>query len=330
MPSHATPRSSTVAAVTDSPIEAEISVTTTTYDTRSLTNAISGTARPGALVGLTIANRGYATNAAPDGTWTITSIFGLVQPSYEGTASQTYDGQTRKITFRLTSATASQAPEPPVVTTQNYPADGLYMTVSGTARPNALVSLAIGDQQFDARADENGKWSVSSITRPPAASVTGTTFQVVDGQVSATSSFTLRSEGAQVVTPATITTTTYSRADLFTTITGTGVPGALIGLTIGDKTYDATVAPDGTWSTSKVTSLVASSQVATVFQIFNGASSGRSAYTLHADVPVAPVDVASPVPRASPPAPSSPLSPSTQRRVSGRGRARTWAPRPGS
>lgn len=291
-PAHADPVPST--ASTSTHIDAAFSVTTTTYDVASPLNLLSGTATPGAGVGVQIAGRWYDAHAGDDGSWTISNVVGLVQPSTEGTAYEIVGDETNRITFTLASSTAASAPAAPVVSTTGFDADAVVISISGTAEPRALVALTIDGGEYTATADADGAWSVDKILRPGTAVSTGTVSQISRGQVSATATFTIRARGGDSIGPATITTTEYSRAAPFNPVSGIGEPGALVGLTVGGISYDARVAADGTWTVPRVGSLVLSTQVATVFQANDSFASEKTSFTLHADVPIADVDVANP------------------------------------
>lgn len=305
-PAAATPAAAASAGVASAGSPAELArskeasppslgITTTEYDVSVPFTTLTGTATPNAFVGVTIAGRTYGARADADGSWTIYQVVGLVGPSTEGTIFETVDGATNRLGFTLTASTASTAPAAPVVTTTGYEPDVPFITISGTGAPDALIVLDFGGSSYGGRAEASGAWSIMNIIRPSTTGATGSVSQITTGgQVSAKASFTLTAQGSAPLAPATIMTTTYSRSAQFTAVSGTGAPDALIGLTVGGRSYDARVASDGSWTVPNVTTLVASSQIATVFQLKDGLASDSASFTLHADIPVSPVDVGSP------------------------------------
>lgn len=160
------------------------------------------------------------------------------------------------------------------------PTDGSAVTggeeieVTGTATPNATVTLSVGGTVVDTvTADENGDWTGTvtanefGSTEIVAAQTVGTI--VIPG----TQSVTVVAPAAPIAAPAITGPTSGSTVeDTTPTISGTGVAGAVVTVTIRNAdgaavaTVQATVAENGTWSVAVASALANGTYTATAVQ----------------------------------------------------------------
>lgn len=204
--------------------------------------AISGTAPAGTTLKVT-PEGGDTFDVAVDGSgnWSFTA------PDKLGTFSFSLRAVNGFNKSASVDASVEVKAEAPVITS---PANGSTVenevtSISGTGLAGATVTLA-GDAKGSAKVAADGTWSVTTDLAIGTYSVTAT--QARDGQTSAeaTSSFT--------VAPSAPTITgiqdgaSYSGAAIPTSISGTGVNGAAISVTINDAKVGETTVKDGKWS----------------------------------------------------------------------------------
>ncbi|SDQ70452.1 hypothetical protein SAMN02800687_2479 [Curtobacterium sp. UNCCL20] len=227
-------------------------------DTRDV--PITGSAQPGARIDVSVngGDRTATTTANADGSWSAT-ITGVPAGDYRASVTQTVgastsDPVTRDFTVTAAPALRITAPEADSTITVADTTSTTPVTVSGTAAPNAQVTVGIGGS-FTATvtADDDGDWR-ATFQGVPVGDRTATARQTVDGTVSGpvTSDFTVAA-GAPVTitTPAPGATVTVLDADTTTDLdlTGTAEPGAAIAVSLGGgRTATATADDDGDWA----------------------------------------------------------------------------------
>ncbi|MFC7945289.1 Ig-like domain-containing protein [Microbacterium oxydans] len=197
--------------------------------------------------------------------------------------------------YTLSGAAEAFDSEPLVIET---PTDGSAVTggeeieVTGTATPNATVTLSVGGTVVDTvTADENGDWTGTVTanefgnTEIVAAQTVGTI--VIPG----TTSVTVVAPAAPIAAPVITAPATGSTTDDSTpTISGTGVAGAVVTVTIRSAdgavtTAQATVAENGTWSVTVTAALANGTYTATAVQNLGtdiSESSGAVTFTIEA------------------------------------------------
>lgn len=128
---------------------------------------------------------------------------------------------------------------------------GADLPVTGTATPNAEVTLTVGGEVVDTvTADESGAWT-GTVTAAAYGETTIEAAQSIDGvDLPGTASVTVVSPVDAPVITAPEDGSTVETAE--PEISGTGIAGATVDVTVtgpdGDVTASTTVADDGTWS----------------------------------------------------------------------------------
>jgi len=151
-------------------------------------------------------------------------------------------------------------------------------TITGTGTPGATVHVTIvetGDQ-YDVAVDAAGDWSVVAATPLLAGSYTATAYQTLSGQTSGTDQQTFRIG----LPPPVITSPTNGVVimDTTPTVTGTGIPGATVTVTVQEtgNQYQTTVNPDGSWSLTIDSPLATGKYTLQAFQAAQGLTSPAS------------------------------------------------------
>lgn len=166
--------------------------------------------------------------------------------------------------------------EPVVIET---PADGAEVKggsdveVTGTATPEATITVTVGDNAVTTTADAEGKWSTTVKVNQY-----GNTAIVASQKVGPISVPTTDTATVTAPVPAPVITSPTDGATVETgtpTITGTGIPGALVEVGIGTGNSGGavgttTVAADGTWSFTLTTALVNGAYSVGATQSING------------------------------------------------------------
>ncbi|MCM3502976.1 hypothetical protein M3667_13970 [Microbacterium sp. P26] len=204
---------------------------------------ISGTAPAGSTVKVTPA-AGDAFEATTDGSgnWSFPAPDKLGDYDFSLQAVNGYN------TSAKVDASVVVKAEAPVIVS---PVDGSIVeneltAISGTGLAGATVTLS-GDATGTAKVSASGQWSVKTDLGIGTYSVTAV--QARDGQTSAeaTSSFTVAPSAPTI--SGIQDGATYSGAAVPTSVSGTGVAGAKVVVTINDaKVGETTVDEDGTWS----------------------------------------------------------------------------------
>ena len=220
----------------------------------------SGSAQPGARVDVSVngGDRTATTTANAGGTWS-TTITGVPAGDYTSTVTQTVGASTSAPVARDFTVTAAPGltidrPEDGSTITVADTTSTTPVTVSGTAAPNAQVTVGIGGS-FTATvtADDDGDWA-ATFQGVPVGDRTVTARQTVAGTTSGpvTTDFTVAA-GAPITitTPAPGATVTVLDADTTTDLdlVGTAEPGAAVAVSLGGAlTATATANDDGDWT----------------------------------------------------------------------------------
>ncbi|WP_156458793.1 S1 family peptidase [Microbacterium sp. Leaf179] len=257
--------------------------------------AISGTAPAGTTLKVT-PEGGDTFDVAVDGSgnWSFTA------PDKLGTFSFSLRAVNGFNKSASVDASVEVKAEAPVITS---PANGSTVenevtSISGTGLAGATVTLA-GDAKGSAKVAADGTWSVTTDLAIGTYSVTAT--QARDGQTSAeaTSSFT--------VAPSAPTITgiqdgaSYSGAAIPTSVSGTGVNGAAISVTINDAKVGETTVKDGKWSIVLKNALGEGAYAVVATQTVNSVSSSASvSFSVAAAPAPAPSPSGTPAPGGNP------------------------------
>lgn len=221
----------------------------------------SGSAQPGARVDVDLGGgRTAATTANAGGTWS-TAVADVPAGEYSARVTQTVGASTSTPVTRDFTVTAAAplritAPEDRSAITVADPTSTTPVTVSGTAAPNAQVSVGIGGS-FTATvtADGDGDWE-TTFQGVPVGDRTATARQTVGGTTSGpvTSDFTVAAGAPIAITaPVPGANLTVLEADSTTdlVITGTAQPGADVAISLGGGlTATASANGAGDWTTT--------------------------------------------------------------------------------
>ncbi|MFJ3381863.1 beta strand repeat-containing protein [Curtobacterium sp. NPDC090217] len=218
----------------------------------------SGTAQPGATVAVDAGDGHTAsTTAGADGTWS-TTVTGIPAGDHTASVTQTVGGSTSDPVERAFSVTAAAAltittPTDGSVITVADASSTTPVTVSGSAAPDARVSVGIGGA-FTAivTADDDGDWT-TTFQGVPVGGRTVTATQTVGGTTSAavTSTFSVSAGDPLVITApadgAVVTVLAGTTTDL--PVSGTAEAGADVAVDLGGgRTASTTADDDGDWS----------------------------------------------------------------------------------
>lgn len=278
-------------------------------------STISGTGVAGATVTLTGDATGTA-KVAVDGTWSVKLTEALSYGEYSISATQARDGQTSKA---VTSAFKIQLDAPAITT----PANGKTYTeaqkvVAGTGVAGAEVKLTMPDAgQASAAATQlvtvgdDGKWSFT--LEDDAALSYGSHSVTAVQSVGETTSAAAKSSFKVVPVAPSIDSPTDGQKFAFDkapkTISGFGINGATITVTIGDTELTATVA-DGAWTVLVPADLKSGDHKVTAVQVIDEVASASTSitFTLAAEPKPEPTEepTASPEPSEAPTASPKP------------------------
>ncbi len=266
-------------------------------DTRSV--PFAGSAQPGARVDVDLGDGLTATTRAnANGTWS-TSVTDVPAGEYSADVTQTVGGTTSAPVTRDLTVTAAPA------LTIDEPADGSTITVadetattpvtvSGTAAPNARVTIDIGGSFAAAvTADEDGAWT-TTFADVPVGERTVTARQSVDGTTSGPVETTFTVEAGDplaITSPDAGDVVTVLDADTTTDLdlAGTAEADAEVRVSLGDGlTATTTADADGTW-TLTVTDVPVGRYTITATQTVGGTTSPavRQVVTVQAGAPLA-------------------------------------------
>jgi LPXTG-motif cell wall-anchored protein len=228
-------------------------------DDQSLTNdntpTISGTGEPGATITVSIDGDDAGTTVVePDGSWNFTFPDPIGDGDHAVGATQT-DGAGNASEADQITITVDTAVDAPTIST---PEDGSTITdttpeITGTGEPGATVIVVIDDEIVgEVPVDDDGNWSFTPDQDLDLGDHTISVTQTDDaGNVSDPAEVQITVTDGEAPPPPTITSPDDGEAvgDRTPTVTGTGQPGASVGLIIdGDQTLTSTVGDDGSWS----------------------------------------------------------------------------------
>lgn len=230
---------------------------------------ITGTAPVGTTLKVTAPGQAFDVAVDEAGNWTFNA------PTELGT----FDFSIRAVNGFNKSTTVDASvvvkAEAPVITT---PANGSSVenevtSISGTGLAGATVTLG-GDAKGSAKVAEDGTWSVATDLGYGNFTVTAT--QARDGETSAeaTTSFSVVPSAPSIT--GIQDGATYSGSAVPTSISGTGINGATISVSVNDATVGETVVKDGTWSVVLKNALGEGAYAVVATQTIDGASSSAA------------------------------------------------------
>ncbi|MCW2165124.1 hypothetical protein B0I12_002279 [Microbacterium hydrothermale] len=231
---------------------------------------ISGTAQVGTTLKVKPSN-GDSFDVTVDGSgnWSFPAPDKLGTYSFSLTSVSGYN------TSATVDASVEVKAEAPVITT---PANGSTVeneltAISGTGLAGATVTLT-GDVKGSAKVAEDGSWSVETDLGIGQYTVTAT--QARDGQTSAAATVEFTVAPSAPVITGIQDGESYSGAAVPTAITGTGLTGADITVTINDAKVGETVVKDGKWSVVLKDALAPGDYAVVATQTVDGVSSSAS------------------------------------------------------
>ncbi|MBC1794251.1 immunoglobulin-like domain-containing protein [Listeria booriae] len=214
---------------------------------------------------------GSGDSISPDArTYTYTFVATGPRTRLEITTScaNAYKGNDYTADYYNVSATSSSAtiPSKPVINSMTDKST----VINGTAKAYSTVSLYVGDTFLgDVRADASGNFSMTAGPYQAGTKISAT----------ATDSGNVSDKSEITVTATAIATPTIARlTDQSTTASGTGEPGSVLTLKIGDATYTTDVAADGTWS--KTITKPKAGLVAEAISVKSGVTSNKATTTV--------------------------------------------------
>jgi cysteine-rich repeat protein len=213
---------------------------------------ITGTVEPGAIVVITIDGMVVGTVVADaDGMWSLELTDALGEGAHTvsvvGTDPVGNEGQPVELGFTVDS----MAPALTITSPTTGQQVGSPVTVTGTADPGAMVEIVIdGVVAGTVTAGPDGMWSfMTGDLGLGSHTVEATT---IDGAGNMGSSGVVTFEVADMMMNAPVTITSPTTGGAVTgpsvTVGGTGEPGAMVTVTVGDRSQVVTVGADGTWS----------------------------------------------------------------------------------
>ncbi|MBC6304926.1 immunoglobulin-like domain-containing protein, partial [Listeria booriae] len=246
-------RSSVNTTVTQGTVAAPTINAVTTDDT-----TVKGTGINGATVTVTIGSQNY-TATVSGGAYSVTIPKQAV--GTEITAKQTLNSKTSSsVNTTVTQGTVA-APTINAVTTDDT-------TVKGTGINGATITITIGSNTYTGTVTD-GEYAIT-IPKQAAGTVVSAK-QTLNSKTSSSVNTTV-TQGS-ITAPTVHTVTTDS-----TTVTGTGVAGATVTLTIGGIDYTGTVDADGNYAISILKQAVGT--IITATETLNGITSGPTIATV--------------------------------------------------
>ncbi|MBC1227480.1 immunoglobulin-like domain-containing protein [Listeria booriae] len=216
--------SSVNTTVTQGTVAAPTIGAVTTDDT-----TVKGTGIDGATVTVTIGSQDY-TATVTDGKYSVTIPKQAVGTQIS--AKQSLNGKTSSSVSTTVTLGTVAAPVISPVTSDDT-------KVNGTGIKGAVVTLTIAGHDYTGLVDDNGAYSITIVKQPAGTTITAK--QEINSKVSSNATATV-TQG--VVTPPTVNPVTTDD----TAVTGTGMKGATVKLTIGGIDYTGTVDNDGNYS----------------------------------------------------------------------------------
>ncbi|EMQ98265.1 Ig-like domain-containing protein [Paeniglutamicibacter gangotriensis] len=262
-------------------------------------STISGTGVAGAVVTLTGDASGTATVAA-DGKWSVKLDTALSYGEYSVSATQAKDGQTSKA---AKSSFKIQLAAPAITTPANGKTfTGVQSEIAGTGVAGATVKLS-GAVTETVKVGADGKWSVILDEALSYGSHSITAVQT-SGETTSTSvktAFKVIPAAPSIDSPEDGQEFAFDKAPK--TISGFGINGATVKVTIGDTELTATVA-DGAWTVMAPKDLETGDHKVTAVQVIDEVSSAPVSidFTIAAEPKPEPTEkpTASPKPSQAP------------------------------
>ncbi|MER2265968.1 Ig-like domain-containing protein, partial [Methylobacterium oxalidis] len=247
--------SAPVSVVVDTLPPAAPVITTASGTTGDSTPTITGTAEPGAMI--TVSNGGTVlgtTMADVSGNWSFTPGTALGDGAAQITATATdAAGNSGPASAAVGLTVDTAAPAAPVITTAGGTTGDSTPTITGTAEPNALVTISNGTTVIGtATADAQGNFSVTPGTPLGDGSynLTAIATDAAGNAGAASAPLALVVDTAAPAAP-TVTSPGGPTADTTPAITGTGEVGATVTLLDGGNPVGTgTVGQDGTFTVS--------------------------------------------------------------------------------
>jgi len=236
--------------VVTAPTPGQIFVVPGADDTSDVT--VTGTGFPGSAIEVEVGGSTQTVPVTPEGTWTAT-FPGLPIGEYTVSATQEFDGSVDTVDFSI-------AETPDVVIAE--PADGTEIavgtvagvagvTVSGTASPNAAVTVALDNGVVGTTvAAPDGTWDVG-FDALPIADYTATATQDADDSVDTVSFSVVLADEIEITSPAAGAEYEVGEPDATrsVTVTGSGQAGAEVTVSIPTLgTQTTAVSALGLWS----------------------------------------------------------------------------------
>ncbi|MBC1373254.1 hypothetical protein HB847_12825 [Listeria booriae] len=191
---------------------------------------VKGTGIPGATVTVTVGGQDKTATVGQDGNYSVTISKQAVGTVI--TAKQTLNGQTSGSVNTTVTQGALEAPVINPVTSDD-------IKVTGTGIKGAVVTLSIAGHDYTGLVEDNGTYSITIVKQPAGTEILAK--QELNGKYSVYSGATV-TQGA--VTPPTVNPVTTDD----TVVTGTGMKGATVKVTLGGIDYTGTVDNNGNYS----------------------------------------------------------------------------------
>ncbi|MBC1359303.1 immunoglobulin-like domain-containing protein [Listeria booriae] len=216
---------SVTTTVTQGSIVAPTIGAVTTDDT-----TVKGTGIPGATVTVTVGGQDKTATVGQNGNYSVTISKQAVGTII--TAKQTLNGQTSSSVNTTVTQGALEVPVIDSVTSDD-------ILVTGTGIKGAVVTLTIAGHDYTGLVEDNGTYSITIVKQPAGTEILAK--QEINGKSSADATATV-TQGA--VTPPTVNPVTTDD----TVVTGTGMKGATVKVTLGSIDYTGTVDNNGNYS----------------------------------------------------------------------------------
>lgn len=204
--------------------------------------SVKGSGQPDTNIKVTIDGTSHDVTTNTDGSWELNGI--NLQPGATIEVTQTVDGKTQTATTTV-PAVISGTLKPPTIDPVRYGIGNF----TGTAEPNASITIVTPEGDFTGKADSNGKYKISIGTTVLKDGDVISATQTVNGQKSAPATTTFTKDGLKqnksYLPPSIDNVSTISPS-----VSGTGVEGSPIKVTLQDGTLigETTVGNDGKWT----------------------------------------------------------------------------------
>ncbi|HGS4434481.1 TPA: Ig-like domain-containing protein [Vibrio cholerae] len=224
----------------------------------------TGKTEPGAEVTFKINNKEYKTTAGEDGRWQITVTDALPEQEHKFTVTVVDKaGNKTETAFEgeVTVSATNNETVTEVSLSDKVDQDNDNITnnkspqLQGKAPAHAVVVVTIAGNKYEAKANENGEWTLN-IPGPLADAKYDYTVQVKDevGNLgpAVSGSFTVDSSTKVTINGVVHEDETHAANNMtntsMPTLTGTAEPGSKVVVTINGVKYEAEVAENGTWT----------------------------------------------------------------------------------